>query len=72
MTCGWMPKRAAWSRLIVIASCGALGCWSVETSASSGSVFSFSSIAAPMGQLFEIGVLQRVLELAARRAARPP
>ncbi len=44
MTCGWMPKRAAASRLMLIESSGAFDCWSLDTSASSGSVLSFSSI----------------------------
>ena len=44
MVCGEMPKRAAWSRLTAIVSCGALAKRSLDASVSCGSVLSFSSI----------------------------
>ena len=45
-------------------------CWSVATSRSSGSVLQLlEHLRRPRVQLVEVGVLQRVLELRARRAA---
>ena len=70
MTCGWMPKRAAASRLMVMVSSGASFCASVATSASCGSVLSLvDEPRRPGVQLVQIGILQHVLELAARDAA---
>ena len=70
ITCGWMPKRAAASRLMLIESSGAFDCWSVETSASSGSVLNFSSIfGAQVFSSLRSGSCKRVLILPARDAA---
>ncbi len=43
ITCGWMPKRDAWSRSIVSVVVMPDICWSVVTSRSIGRLFSFSS-----------------------------
>ena len=70
ITCGWMPKRAAWSRSMVSVSVVALGLLVGRDVAQFGSVFSLSRIfGAQLVQLVEVGVLQRVLVLRARRAA---
>ena len=70
ISCGWMPKREAVSRSIVSVSVVPWLCWSVATSRSSGSVCSFvEDLRRPVVELGEVGVLQRELELRARRPA---